>query len=414
MIVRTYYWGSAIGAICMLAVAGIAGAESGEWKLPDKIDISATSMQVSSNHGHVLFLELGKSSRRTSEILRSVFPSAYWSLDTQSGELTNLLDLLETEEDEGKLMVRPRGFSADGKHVLLMAVRIKQKQARRAKQRGLSAYIVTLQSGAVQKIGERIVSAAWVGNKAALSGLEGTGTRLKIGRIKLVDPADASTTELNVGGLIVCGHPDGRMLVYGCDATEPAKEVSRQSLARAKLVVITTEGEVLREVEAAPPTAVRHDQLILSPNGKYAAFREGNLRRGRRPRSVKVRVMTTNGDEDKVINEAATPIGMTDDGRVVTLGHVFDSKGAAVKLWDKELNSRTVVEEAAAAAVAGAQLYYLTTGEQQLIKRVELGELQKPSEEAKPEKLQGGDAGSDEAVGSSETLDDVSAGNGGS
>ena len=210
MIVRTYYWGSAIGAICMLAVAGIAGAESGEWKLPDKIDISATSMQVSSNHGHVLFLELGKSSRRTSEILRSVFPSAYWSLDTQSGELTNLLDLLETEEDEGKLMVRPRGFSADGKHVLLMAVRIKQKQARRAKQRGLSAYIVTLQSGAVQKIGERIVSAAWVGNKAALSGLEGTGTRLKIGRIKLVDPADASTTELNVGGLIVCGaepHP---------------------------------------------------------------------------------------------------------------------------------------------------------------------------------------------------------------
>ena len=370
MATKAFGIGGAVAAAFLFVLTATAETASNEWKLPEGTEIDPGSLRASADLRYVVFLEEGSSSIQA---LRLWFPSAYWRLNTKTGELTNVLDKLGIEEGKGKLLLKPCGFSANGKYALVLAARMKPLDIRQRSKEGYTACVLTLEDGSSQKIGEKIASAAWVGNKVVLSRIEGEGKNRKITNLTLVNPADKSTTEMNIKGLIVCGHPDGRMLIYGCDPQNPAEATAVDDLDKSKMAVITTDGKVLRQLGVVPPPGARPDQLILSANGQYVAFREGVIARGRKPKKdVKVRVMTTAGDEEWTIDETATPIGMTDDGRVITVGNVFETEGATVKIRDKSLNSRTLLEHAAAATVVGNQLFYLTPGEQPVIKSLRL------------------------------------------
>ena len=392
MTAKTFFLSVTVAASYLCASAGIAEIVSSdtviteetpsdtatvettpsEWKLPEGTDIVRNSLRVSPDLGHILFLERGAATIRGPQVLRQLFPSAYWILNAKNSQLTNVLDTLGIDEGKGKLYCRPCGLSANGKYALVLAVRVEPAQIRNQKKKGYRAFVITLNSGAAHEIGENVAAAAWVGNEVVLSSFTGEGWDRKIGKIKVVDPEDESTSELNISGIIVCGHPDGRMLVCGCDKDDPAKATPIRNLGNAEMIVITKEGKILRRLGVVPPVGARPDQLILSANGKYVAFREGRIERGRQPRNVKVRVMMTSGEQEWLLNETATPIGMTDDGRVITVGNVFEDEGAPVKIRDKNFNSRTVVGHAGAATVVGDQLFYLTPGEPPLIKSIKL------------------------------------------
>ena len=359
------------GLLVVLAAARLGTA--GQWKLPEGIEIDPHSLRASADRKHLLFLEMGSRSKSSFEVLRRLYPSAYWMLKTKNGKMTNLLELLDVEEGDGDLLVRPCGLSADGKYALILAGRIERSRIKRQLRDGLGAYVVHLQSAKARKIGDEVGLAVWVGNHAALSRIRGQGKERKIEKIELVNPADGSFRLLNISGMVICGHLDGRMLVHGADPEDPSQAVEVSKLGKAEMIVITTEGKLMRRLGIVPPVDARPDQLILSYNGKYVAFREGHLRRGRKPKNVNVRVMTTAGDEDWTIEEAATPIGLTDLGQVITVGNVFEDEGAAVKVWLNATQSYEVVNGAAAAALAANEVFYLTVGQNPLIKSLLLG-----------------------------------------
>ena len=362
-----------------------AEAASTHCKLAEGTNIDPDSLLASATRRHVLFLEPGAAVKRKSESIRKLFPSAYWLLDTQTGKLTNILDLLPVAEGDGKLLVKPRGLSANGRYALVLAERIKQSKAKAQRKKGYTAFLVTLARGSVEKIGEKVVHAAWIGNKISLSSLSRSGQeddkkdtddkkdkKEKGGhstrKMMFFDPVTKSTTELEMRGIIISGHPDGTLIVFGCRLKKMTKAMNLLDLRDSKMAVINMKGKVLRKLKVKPLEGPAPSRPIFSDNGKYFAFRQGRLVRGRKPKKVKVRVIATTGDEEQTIKEIGTPIALTDDGRVIIVGNVFEAEGAPVKVWDRDLNSRTVLDHVAAATVVGNQLFYVTAGESALVK----------------------------------------------
>ena len=404
------FWLSCVVLICLFVSAVATEAAARQWELPEGADIDPLSLAVSPDHRYVLFVEPGVASKGTSESIRKLFPAAYWMLNTKSGKFSNLMELLPVPEGKGKLLVKPCGISANSQYSLVLAERIKQSKAKEQRKKGYMAFLVRLADGSVEQIGEEVVHAAWVGNRIALNHLrrkseeadaeaetsadseadedaEDDGKKKKkrkLGLVKVVsnrrtqrmtlyDPEARSTTRLESRGIIIGGHPDGILLVFGCKVKDPTKPTGIDVLRGAKMAVINFEGEILRSLDIKPLSGYAPSRPILSSKGKFVAFREGRLARGRKPKKVEIQVIATTGEEERTIEEVGTPIGLIDDGRVIIVGNVFNADGAAVQVWDEELNSQTVLENVGAAALAGNQLFYLTTGENPAIRSIRLG-----------------------------------------
>ena len=394
----------------LFVLAGLAEGAPNEWELPEGAGIDPPSLLVSSDCNYVLFLEPGVSARHTPQSIRKLFPAAYWLLNTRTGKFSNIMEILPVPEGKGKLLIKPCGISGNGRYALVLATRIVPSSVAGKKQRGYAAFLLTLASGSVEKIGEEVVHATWVGDRIALNYLwrrdkeaemeeefssdteaesdtEDDGNKSKkrkvnpaaLGkhrrtqRMMLYDPRTKSTTRLESRGIIIAGHRDGILLVFGYRVKDPTKAITLGVLVDSKMTVVNLEGDSLRQLDFKPLGVRKGSRPIISANGKYFAFRQGRIVRGRKPRKVIIRVLTTTGDEEWTIEQIGTPIGMADDGRVITIGNVYEPDGAAVQIWDRDLSSHTVMAHVAAATVVGNQLFYLTTGEKPVFRAINLG-----------------------------------------
>ena len=362
-----------------------------EWKLPKgTIVLPGAELHVTADARYVFFTET-KWSRQDVAAGRQP-KDVCWMLETRTGELTKVTDLLAKATKGEKFEIFSLKPSPDGKYVLLTVRKAGWADwsptpdftdpttvPSTIDRMTMTAFLVSLEDKKVRKLAEasRIDPPCWFGGRVAFSRVAKGGF---FQPICLFDPAGKDKpVQWKVRGMLADANDKTKIILCSCDPDDPSKS-STFVLENKHLVAMTVQGKVLRRLGRAD---LVNSKPLLSPKAVYAAFQKSKTRAGfgKLPTGLYVQVMAVKGKEAWKINESAEPIAVSDNGKVITIGDVyaFDEKGAPIKIWDKQGKSRTLVKGVQAATVAGGRLFYVTPGEQPVIKSMPLPSSKKPT-----------------------------------
>jgi hypothetical protein len=251
-----------------------------------------------------------------------------------------------------KAMVRTRHFVSVDRHARLFVMNIKDKSVRPIPQpQGQNAH-ETL--------------AIWAGPDAIFQVAVQPDV---IGLPQVLRAPAMAPQDCTLRGVPLAADSAGKTVFTVIDPGYPA------SLPRTAALAVTPDGLKGRLIRCNPDGGNRQDlgrqpvgRVFLSPSGQYLADRTATIEAGKLRYSAEV--MTTKGESQFVVGaEDIQPIGVTDDGRLVTRQIKTPS---AVEIRDKTGKPATLAINAQDACLVGNRLYYVTAGAAPTIQSVAL------------------------------------------
>ena len=339
-----------------------------EWALPDPIQVRPYRLVVSPD-GRYVFLT-GSSPPRPGGVaprrMGMGMATTTWMFDMRAGTLTDMNQRLTEQAPKYIFDVDMCQPSPNGKYVLIIARKAPTERPAPGImpfRMQIKAYVMTMDSGEIQWIGDMPSGGVvvWIGNKVAMKREDHSKIEKTYGKLFLVDPEDYSTTDLEISGNVRVGHPSAKLLVCQCDPNDPAARVSGAPLPAAPMVLLTTEGRVIRQLSERSSGI---GTPVLSDNGKYVAFEIRPPGRSRSTKGNRIRLFTQSEETDFTFQDRSTPIAVTYDGGVITFGKRGGARGNPVKIWYGPKKSRTLVKGALSATVAANQLFYMPAGQE--------------------------------------------------
>lgn len=329
-------------------------------ELPKEARLLGLHLLVSRDYRFVFFLRGLKAGEKPRSLLAT---TKYEMLDAESGKTVPVESLLPAKGigalagGTGEIVLSP-----DGKQMLVVAVMI---PGTGGPMEVCALFLVDLKTRTTRKIASGILTTGkWVGNRIAITsiGLE------QVLPIKIMGSDQQQTKDLAIRGQVVAGDPKGAFLVVLADPERPAAPANlKQAWKSWNILVIDTKGKVLRNL--GPAQAVDWINAMISPGGKYFAFRE----RETLGQTKHIRVMSTTGPAARILKEQGKPIWVTDKGDVVVRSVAVETKGEGkglrlsarlvIKVWGPEGKARELfpgIDNIADAVVAGSRLYYAT------------------------------------------------------
>ena len=346
--------------------ATAAGSRAtGEWKLPPKIRLDPPRFRVTADQQYAIYAAEDVPAARQRPDEQAEPTITYWALARGDGPPRRIIDLLAEEARKNGFEVRLVEPAPSGSAVLVMG---------RLAGRGSAAYVLELGGGKSRRVGDQPGAVAvWAGDQVALAEAD----KKQVRPLNIVAPFTGTSNRLTARGMVLAASADASTLVILGDAADVNREVSPEDFAASsatdkpeaatrqanvRLVSVSADGKVLRDLAGKQELG---QPPVLSPGGKYVAFSVQPAAAGEE-RSV--RVLATTGDRQRTIKEFALVLAVTDKGETVTFGVGDTSDGTAVKLWDAQGGSRTIVTAAQCAAVAGDRVFYVTPGNSPIIK----------------------------------------------
>jgi len=284
----------------------------------------------------------------------------WWMLETSTGKLTDLGELLNKKVKRQGLRWLKAVPSPGGKYILLLA-RVARGQPK------MAAYLLTLETGAVAQLARGMpLLAAWSKDRAYIgfAGMDGT-----IGPVRAVDPVTGKSTELKVCGLVAGADPTGGFLVCACDPDDPTKPLTREGFSKAWACIVSPDGKVLAKLVSSNEMSRPPE---VSPGGKYLAFERQKWHgRWRSPELLGTRIVSADGKTQRDV-KAGAPLAVTDKGELVSGVAGPLGAPAPVKFIDLAGKAVTLAPNAKAAMVCGDLLFYVPAGEPAKLKTVAL------------------------------------------
>ena len=350
-------------AVCIAAQdtktpAGVRPQAGAEWKLP-ATQSDLIGEPTGSADGRLICFAV-MSFPRESPPAAGGPQVKFWMLETTSGKLTDLGELLSKKVKRPGLRWAKGVPSPDGRHILALAM----VTARAPK---MAPYVLTLQSGAVHKVAEAgPMFAVWSKDKlyVSMAGEDG-----KLGPIRVHDPTTARSTQLKVCGLVAAVEPTGKFLVCACDPDSPAKALGLEAMPKAQTCMVSPEGKVLAKLASSeemsrPP--------VISPGGKYLALgRQKWHGHERPPELLGTRIISADGKTQRDV-KAATPLAVTDKGELVVLVQVPPGGPDVAKFIDPAGKAVTLATSVRSAIVCGDLLFYVPADTAPKLKAVAL------------------------------------------
>ncbi|MDY7011743.1 MAG: hypothetical protein SVV80_13480 [Planctomycetota bacterium] len=355
-----------------------------EWKLPKGTMVyPSDEFHVTADASYVFFTGT-EWSRQDVEAGRQP-KEICWMFETHTGKWTDFAGLLANATKGKNFVVSSLRPSPDGKYVLFTARKAEWSVfsptpdftdpttvPSRIDRLTMTAFLVSLEDKKVRRLTEasRIDPPRWFGGRVAFSRVDKRGL---FQPICLFDPTGKDKPiQWKVRGMLADANDEMKVILCSCDPDDPGKP-STFVLVDKQIVTMTVQGKVLSRLGRADLVS---SMPLLSPKAMYVAFQKSKTRAGfgKLPTGLHVQVMSVNGKEAWKINESAKPITVSDDGKVITIGDTYasDEKDNPIKIWNKQGESRTLVASAQAATVSGNSLFYVTSGNQPLIKSLPL------------------------------------------
>ncbi|HUS48405.1 MAG TPA: hypothetical protein VM098_09800, partial [Phycisphaerae bacterium] len=287
--------------------------------------------------------------------------SACYLVDTQSGKVSNVADLLGQDGKQKDLMIDEATPSPDGKHLLVHGVIMRPGGGQRV-------WMAKPADGNAKQIAKgMMIRAVWVGGKAAISEVEMRGT---VKRIGLFDPASGKTEPTKIYGLVASADANGQVMVVACNADDPTKPFSMRDRKEGDAVTMTPQGKVLGKLKdmGTPP--------LFSPNGKLLTYQvnvwaPGGPAAGP-PKETRMDVMSVRGTDVRKINKQGMPMHVGDDGSLYALIFPGGLEGQPLVRFDAKGNATTIVKAARAAGAGGGRLFCVTGKDKNVLKAVPL------------------------------------------
>ncbi|MFW6133690.1 MAG: hypothetical protein ACOC8F_07310 [Planctomycetota bacterium] len=330
------------------------GAKANEWSLSEQPGSFVRDPAVSRAGGVVCF-----NIERYDREARRMESGGCWMLNTATGEMVDLQKaLLESVELPGLLGVLARP-SADGKHVVLIAVR-------RAHGMSQTAYLLPAAGGEARKLADgRVLTAAWSQEKLYIGGV---GMKGETAAVEAYDPAGDEPTELPVRGLVMHAAPGGEYLIAACDASDPSRVVSGEELGELTLCAVSADGEVLGEL--GPSDEVGGAEL--SPDGRRIAIQRQRWHDDGPPDMLGTRISSLpDGEVVRDVKEHM-PVAVLNDGSLIAVVPDEGGAGATIQRIGPDGKRTELAASAQAAVVGGNRLFYVPDGEPLRLRAVAL------------------------------------------
>lgn len=217
-------------------------------------------------------------------------------------------------------------------------------------------YVLDIASGKVNKLAQgTFLTVLWFGDKVAVGQAD---EKRQLQKIRLFDAGKGTSAELPIRGMPAVVDKAGKVLFVAAIAKDPSAPAGIEDIEKATLMKVDGNGKVLAEII---PMAAIGSMPVIDPTSKFIAFESDTFdpKEGPGPDAkFAVKVFSIDGKEKYTIEVKARPIAVSDLGKVVTLGSVFDPN-AEIRRWDSPTKFTVIAKEACAAAVVGDEVYFL-------------------------------------------------------
>jgi len=278
-------------------------------------------------------------------------------LDLKGGKATDLATILPKELGQGE--VENMQVSPDQTQLLV----VHRQEA------GMTVAVLDLATSAAKIVAQgKIANGCWAGKQVAISPMKEDET---LGKIRLVNPTDAKSTELPVCAIVDQYDAATQRLVAKADPDNLDKPIGLGELrGKGKTVLLDLGGKVQKVVPGTGPVA-------LSPSGRFLAAENLERMPGSRGTSRQTIYDLVKGETRKVVLSGRF-LAVLDDGRMI-----FREPGMAfigdqpvsddtIRVADAEGKTAEIVKHTQAAAVVGDTLYYVTSGAKPVLKSMKL------------------------------------------
>jgi hypothetical protein len=279
-------------------------------------------------------------------------------LDLKDGKATDLATILPKEMGQGATV--DMQVSRDQTQLLVIQLH----------ERGLTVAVLDLATLAAKIVAQgKINKGCWAGKQVAISPIQEDQT---IGKIRLVNPTDAKSTELPVYGIVFQYDAANQRMVAKADPDNVDKPISYlEHLVKGKTVLLDLDGKVQKVVPEGGPVA-------LSPSGRFLAAENLDRMPGSRDTWRWTIYDLVKGETRKVVLSGSF-LAVLDDGRVVFQEHGVGSVGDdqsvlhnTIRVADAEGKTAEITKHTQAAAVVGDTLYYVTSEAKPVLKSMKL------------------------------------------
>ncbi len=325
---------------------GDANAARAEWRLPGVAAVVNGTLRVTRDGQCIVFQAQRKGDTRLT----------YWLFRTDTGKIQDLADLLDANTRAAAPLLSFAEPSPDGKYVALGAGALLPAPS-------FTAYIIDLSGGAPRPVAAgTMLFARWAAGSLAVARVD---KLRKFDRLLLAAPA-GPPAELPIRGCLAGADAAGKSLLIGCDPNAPDAPLGLGDTTRQSLAIVI-DGKIARPLHLA---ARVETPAAISESGDAIAARAS-----RGPAQAAAIAIVTPNANARVIETDDLPLAVWADALVTA----SDGDGVAVRLWPTQpaaaplgTPSIRLVANAAAAAVAGRRLFYVTAGQAPVLVSVPL------------------------------------------